>query len=65
MYYFAYPFGSHNDRVVAAVHAAGFTMAYTTAAGITESTAAPLTMPRIHVGRALTPSGLLAQLGGV
>lgn len=64
VYYFAYPFGAFNSQVVAAVHAAGFTMSYTTAAGITESTAAPLTMPRIHVGRSETPSGLVSLLGG-
>ena len=38
-------------------------MAYTTAGGTSERTAAPLTMPRIHVGRAETPSGLLSLLG--
>jgi peptidoglycan/xylan/chitin deacetylase (PgdA/CDA1 family) len=64
VYFFAYPFGDFNAAVLQAVHAAGFTMAYTTAGGITESTSAPLTMPRIHVGRAETPSGLLSLLGG-
>jgi peptidoglycan/xylan/chitin deacetylase (PgdA/CDA1 family) len=64
VYYFAYPFGAFNDTVVQAVHAAGFTMAYTTQGGITESTQAPLTMPRIHVGRDETPGGLLGLLGG-
>jgi peptidoglycan/xylan/chitin deacetylase (PgdA/CDA1 family) len=64
VYFFAYPFGAFNDRVVQSVHRAGFTMAYTTAGGITESTAAPLTMPRIHVGRGESPSGLLSVLGG-
>lgn len=64
VYYFAYPFGTYNDAVVAAVRAAGFTLAYTTAAGTSETTTAPLTMPRIHVGRAETPSGLVSLLGG-
>jgi peptidoglycan/xylan/chitin deacetylase (PgdA/CDA1 family) len=64
VYFFAYPFGAYNDAVIEAVHAAGFTMAYTTAGGITESTSSPLTMPRVHVGRAETPSGLLSLLGG-
>jgi peptidoglycan/xylan/chitin deacetylase (PgdA/CDA1 family) len=64
VYFFAYPFGDYDQAAVAAVRAAGFTMAYTTAAGTTESTAAPLTMPRIHVGRAQTPGGLLAVLAG-
>jgi peptidoglycan/xylan/chitin deacetylase (PgdA/CDA1 family) len=64
VYFFAYPFGTYDDAVIAAVKAAGFTMAYTTAGGTTESTSAPLTMPRIHVGRAETPSGLVSLLGG-
>jgi peptidoglycan/xylan/chitin deacetylase (PgdA/CDA1 family) len=64
VYYFAYPFGTYNSSVLRGVHAAGFTMAFTTASGITESTSSPLTMPRIHVGRALTPSELVARLGG-
>ncbi len=64
VYFFAYPFGDYNADVLAAVRTAGFTMAYTTADGTTESAAAPLTMPRIHVGRSETPSGLLSLLGG-
>ena len=64
VYFFAYPFGEFDDRVVQAVRAAGFTMAYTTAGGTTESTASPLTMSRIHVGRSEDPSGLLPTLGG-
>ncbi|MHB8657409.1 MAG: polysaccharide deacetylase family protein [Solirubrobacteraceae bacterium] len=64
VYYFAYPFGTYNDSVIAALRAAGFSMAYTTAGGTTESTAAPFTMPRLHVGRSETPSGLVALLGG-
>jgi peptidoglycan/xylan/chitin deacetylase (PgdA/CDA1 family) len=64
VYFFAYPFGAFNDSVVTAVKDAGFSMAYTTAGGDSESTSAPLTMPRIHVGRAETPSGLLSELGG-
>jgi peptidoglycan/xylan/chitin deacetylase (PgdA/CDA1 family) len=63
VYFFAYPFGRFNATVVGAVRAAGFTMAYTTEGGTTESTAAPLTMPRIHVGRSETPAGLVALLG--
>ncbi len=64
VYYFAYPFGAYNDAVVKAVRAAGFTLAYSTAGGTTESTAAPLTMPRVHVGRAETPGGLVSLLAG-
>jgi peptidoglycan/xylan/chitin deacetylase (PgdA/CDA1 family) len=64
VYSFAYPFGYQNSTVVAAVRRAGFTIAYTTAGGVTESSSAPLTMPRIHVGRAQTPAGLVSLLGG-
>jgi peptidoglycan/xylan/chitin deacetylase (PgdA/CDA1 family) len=64
VYFFAYPFGAYNDTVVRAISAAGFTLAYTTAGGTTESTSAPLTMPRIHVGRSETASGLVSLLGG-
>jgi peptidoglycan/xylan/chitin deacetylase (PgdA/CDA1 family) len=64
VYFFAYPFGAFNATVLEAVKAAGFTMAFTTAGGTTQSTAAPLTMPRLHVGRAETPSGLVSVLGG-
>jgi hypothetical protein len=63
VYFFAYPFGYFDDRVVAAVHDAGVTMAYTTQGGTTESSASPLTMPRIHVGRSEDPSGLVSVLG--
>jgi peptidoglycan/xylan/chitin deacetylase (PgdA/CDA1 family) len=64
VYFFAYPFGYYNDAVVAAVKAAGYSMAYTTAGGTTESTSSPLLFPRIHVGRAETPSGIVSELGG-
>jgi peptidoglycan/xylan/chitin deacetylase (PgdA/CDA1 family) len=64
VYFFAYPYGAFNATVVQAVRAAGFTMGYTTQSGITESTAAPLTWPRLHVSRAQTPSGLLVALSG-
>jgi peptidoglycan/xylan/chitin deacetylase (PgdA/CDA1 family) len=64
VYSFAYPFGAYNDAVVAAIRAAGFTLAYTTAGGNAETTSAPLTMPRVHVGAAQTPGGLLSLLGG-
>lgn len=63
VYYFAYPFGAYDAAVLRALHSAGFMMAYTTAGGTTESTAAPLTMPRIHVGRGETPAGLISLLG--
>jgi peptidoglycan/xylan/chitin deacetylase (PgdA/CDA1 family) len=64
VYFFAYPFGAYNDAVIRGLGSAGFTMAYTTAGGSTESSADPLTMPRIHVGRAETPDGVLGLVGG-
>ena len=64
VYFFAYPFGYYNDAVINAVHDAGFSMAFTTAGGDAESTSTPLTMPRVHVGRDETPSGLVSTLGG-
>ncbi len=63
VYFFAYPFGAFNDTVEQELHHAGFTMAYTTQGGTTESTSAPLTMPRIHIGRDETPGGLVSMLG--
>jgi len=58
--WFAYPFGAFDAAVVAELHNAGFVLAVTTQGGTRESSQAPLTMPRIHVGRAETPSGVLA-----
>lgn len=61
---FAYPFGSYSSGVIAELRRAGFAMAFTTSGGSSESTRAPFTMPRIEVGRSMTPSSLIAQLGG-
>ena len=58
--WFAYPFGAYSAAVVDEVRRAGFVLAVTTNGGAAESSAAPLTMPRIHVGRAQTAAGLLA-----
>ncbi len=57
---FAYPFGAYDDRVVAEVRRAGYVLAVTTRGGTTESSLDPLTMPRIHIGRAATPASVLA-----
>jgi len=61
---FAYPFGAFNTAVIAAVRRAGYAMAFTTQAGESASTASPYTIPRIHIGRSETASGLLSILGG-
>lgn len=58
--WFAYPFGSFDDAVVAAVRKAGFVLAVTTQGGASESSQAPLTMPRIHIGRSSGVGTVLA-----
>jgi peptidoglycan/xylan/chitin deacetylase (PgdA/CDA1 family) len=60
VYFFAYPYGAFSPAVVAEVRKAGFVLAVTTKGGTVESSRAPLTMPRIHVGRAATPASILA-----
>jgi peptidoglycan/xylan/chitin deacetylase (PgdA/CDA1 family) len=57
--WFAYPFGSFNNAVVVAVRNAGFVLAVTTQGGTSESSQAPLTMPRIHIGRSAGVSTVL------
>jgi peptidoglycan/xylan/chitin deacetylase (PgdA/CDA1 family) len=60
VYFFAYPYGAYDAAVVQEVRRAGFLLAVTTNAGTQESSLAPLTMPRIHVGRTATPASVLA-----
>ncbi len=66
VYFFAYPYGAYDAAAVAEVRRAGFVLAVTTNGGTTESSTAPLTMPRIHVGRSQTPAGVIAcvRVGG-
>jgi len=64
VYWFAYPFGQVSPTVAEAVRRAGFLLAATTRSGSTQSTLAPLEMPRIHVGRAATVATVLAFAGG-
>lgn len=59
---FAYPYGRFDATVVREIRRAGFALAVTTQGGTSESSLAPLTMPRIHVGRAQTAQGVLACL---
>jgi peptidoglycan/xylan/chitin deacetylase (PgdA/CDA1 family) len=58
--WFAYPFGSYDATVIAEVRHAGFVLAVTTNGGTSESAQAPLTLPRIHVGRTATAATVLA-----
>jgi peptidoglycan/xylan/chitin deacetylase (PgdA/CDA1 family) len=64
VYWFAYPYGAFDTRFVRAVRRAGFLLAVTTKGGTTASTAAPLEIPRIHVGRSATARSVVALLGG-
>ena len=64
VYWFAYPYGAFDARVERAVRSAGYLLADTTRAGSGASTAAPLEVPRVHVGRTTTPSGVVALAGG-
>jgi peptidoglycan/xylan/chitin deacetylase (PgdA/CDA1 family) len=64
VYWFAYPFGAFDARVVAEVRRAGYLLAVTTKAGVTASTQAPLTIPRIHVGRGATAQSVVGLAGG-
>jgi len=64
VYWFAYPFGDFDAAAVTAVRRAGYLLAATTRSGTVESTAAPLEMPRIHVGRAATVAGVLGFAAG-
>jgi peptidoglycan/xylan/chitin deacetylase (PgdA/CDA1 family) len=59
---FAYPAGRFDDASVAAVRQAGFALAVTTQPGEQESARQPLLMPRVRVGRSMTPQGLLSCL---
>jgi peptidoglycan/xylan/chitin deacetylase (PgdA/CDA1 family) len=57
--WFAYPFGSFDSTVIAEVRKAGFVLAVTTNSGTSESTKAPLSLPRIHIGRSAGVSSVL------
>jgi peptidoglycan/xylan/chitin deacetylase (PgdA/CDA1 family) len=58
--WFAYPFGSYDATVIEQVQRAGFVLAVTTNGGTSESAQAPLTLPRIHIGRTATAATVLA-----
>ena len=63
VYWFCYPFGAQDARVAQAVQGAGFLLGYTTAGGTTLTTGRRLLEPRLHVGRASSPSSVLALAG--
>ena len=59
---FAYPFGDLDQTTVDLVRAAGFWMAMTNHAGVLETWANRLLVPRLEVGPGLDGSGLIALL---
>ena len=59
VYWFAYPFGTHDAAAEDAVQKAGFLVATTTQGGVPSSTTL-MTEPRVHVGRAATPASVVA-----
>ena len=61
--FFAYPAGRYDDRVVAAVKAAGYRGATTTDPGL-GTRAQPFTLPRVRVNGSDTPKTLLARISG-
>jgi peptidoglycan/xylan/chitin deacetylase (PgdA/CDA1 family) len=61
---FAYPFGSFDAAVVAAIELAGFRMAVTTARGAAESWNRRLEVPRIEIGPSFPPAEVLAKIAG-
>lgn len=63
--WFAYPYGASNPAVTEDVRQAGFALATTTRGGVRESPDAPLELPRLHIGRQVTPAGLLGELRGL
>ena len=61
--WFAYPFGGHDRRVVAAARRAGYTLAVTTVSGTTQRAAAPLELRRLSVTDTTGVRGIAAMLG--
>jgi peptidoglycan/xylan/chitin deacetylase (PgdA/CDA1 family) len=56
---FAYPFGRFDNTTIAAVQATGLRLAFTTRAGQLQTWSGRFTLPRVHVGGAMTPGQLL------
>jgi len=61
---FAFPFGSHDDEAVAAVRAAGFTVAFTTERGLNDWHDEPLRLRRVAVARGTSLRAFAARIGG-
>ena len=64
VFFFAYPFGRYDERVVKAVRRAGYSVAFTTKSGTHLSSTRALTLPRLHVGREMGPEQVVAAAEG-
>ena len=60
--WFAYPGGSYNSTVIAALKSAGFTGGLTTVAGWASSHESTYALPRLVVAPGTSPSALLSQI---
>lgn len=60
--FFCYPSGANNPTVAAAARRAGYVTAVTTRFGTSASARAPMTIPRLHVGRGSSPASVVALL---
>jgi peptidoglycan/xylan/chitin deacetylase (PgdA/CDA1 family) len=58
----AYPYGSTNERVAAAVEAAGYKVAFTVTPGALDSAASAFTLPRVEVLHDDTPKHLRVKI---
>ncbi len=63
--WFAYPYGSENERVMALVRRARYVLAVTTKAGSTQSAAAPLELRRYEIRDTTGVSGLASLMDSI
>lgn len=62
VHHFCYPFGDHDERVVAAVRESGYRTACTTRRGTVRAGSDPLRLPRMSVGKDHGMRSFLARL---
>jgi peptidoglycan/xylan/chitin deacetylase (PgdA/CDA1 family) len=58
----AYPYGRHDDRVCAAAQAAGYSLAFSTRSGFNRAGENPLSIRRLEITGADSPSALLRKI---
>ncbi|MGN6189886.1 MAG: polysaccharide deacetylase family protein, partial [Conexibacter sp.] len=64
--FFCYPAGRYDDAAIAAVRAAGYLAATTTAPGLAQpDEAGRFTLPRVRVNNGVSGSALVAQLASL